>query len=152
MNIFFIGDSVAFNRKSQVKCSNATLSCNKNDVHFGCRHFSIVFRESASPELSKTICDFILALRNSDILCFCCATFGFWILATMLHCRLIKKMFSLDVDFFPYFSAKVLPQSFLKHFEILLQAFGARISYVLKKSSNDSPPHQRKNIEQLLPL
>jgi len=75
MNIFFIGDSVAFNRKSQVKCSNATLSCNKNDVHFGCRHFSIFVRESASPELSKTICDFILALRNSDILCFCCATF-----------------------------------------------------------------------------
>ena len=152
MSIFFIGDSVAFNRKSQVKCSNATLSCNKNDVHFGCRHFSIFFRESASPELSKTICDFILALRNSDILCFCCATLGFGIFEAMLHCRLIKKLFILDLEFFPYFSAKVLPQSFLKHFEILLQAFGARISYVFKFWCKYPPPHLQKNIEQLLPL
>ena len=49
---------------------NATLSSNKKNVHFGCRIFSIVFRESTALELSKTLWDFIVGLRSSDILCF----------------------------------------------------------------------------------
>ena len=42
-----------------------------------------------------------------------------WDYDGMLHCSVMKKMFILGVDIFPYFSAKVHPQSYPKLFATL---------------------------------
>ena len=66
---FLLQDSVALLHLTWDFRLNATLSPIKK-CSFWVPTFFLIFRESTTLELSKTLWDFVVGLRSSDILCF----------------------------------------------------------------------------------